>query len=245
VLKPGGRVLACVDSLTHGMALLAQQHQWPHLVDLPNADVVLVPWPDGTISRCYGTEQLNELFTTAGFQVSWIRPRTVFSSEAVAYLLGRDPGSFARLLNAELQSRSDDSVGDQLIVNAVLPRGDDPPGSPRVRGNYPSPRIPPGPGHAGELHAGELSAPAVAPGLAGDAAGGGGARFQPLVRHQVAAVHAVAVAAVIDPCQRRQHLRALRERGLHGCQVPVGLGQVRASVASLRGPAPDQRMFTL
>jgi hypothetical protein len=47
-------VLACVDSLTFGMALLAEQHRWPHLVDVPNADVVLIPWPDGTITRCYG-----------------------------------------------------------------------------------------------------------------------------------------------------------------------------------------------
>ena len=63
VLRPGGQVLACVDSLTFGMAVLAEQHRWPHLVDVPNADVVLIPWPDGTITRCYGAEQLRELFT--------------------------------------------------------------------------------------------------------------------------------------------------------------------------------------
>ena len=63
VLRPGGQVLACVDSLTFGMAVLAEQHRWPHLIDVPNADVVLVPWPDGTITRCYGAEQLRELFT--------------------------------------------------------------------------------------------------------------------------------------------------------------------------------------
>ena len=63
VLRPGGRVLACVDSLTFGMAVLAEQHRWPHLVDVPNADVVLIPWPDGTITRCYGAEQLGELLT--------------------------------------------------------------------------------------------------------------------------------------------------------------------------------------
>src|SRR5215472_6289154 len=60
VLRPGGQVLACVDSLTLGMAVLAEQHRWPHLMDVPNADVVLVPWPDGTITRCYGAEQLRE-----------------------------------------------------------------------------------------------------------------------------------------------------------------------------------------
>ncbi len=69
VLRPGGRVLACVDSLTFGMAVLAEQHRWPHLVDVPNADVVLIPWPDGTITRCYGAEQLGELFTGGGLEV--------------------------------------------------------------------------------------------------------------------------------------------------------------------------------
>jgi hypothetical protein len=118
VLRPGGRVLACVDSLNLGMAVLAEQHRWPHLVDVPNADVVLVPWPDGTITRCYGAEQLRELFTGSGLEVSWIRPRTVFSPQTVSYLLARDPGSFGRLVTAELSARSDDSVGAQLIICA-------------------------------------------------------------------------------------------------------------------------------
>jgi len=121
-------VLACVDSLTFGMALLAEQHRWPHLVDVPNADVVLIPWPDGTITRCYGAEQLRELFTGGGLEVSWVRPRTVLSPQTVAYLLARDPASFSELVNAELHARSDDSVGAQLIASAVkrqLPSGDD------------------------------------------------------------------------------------------------------------------------
>ena len=98
VLRPGGRVLACVDSLMFGMAVLAEQHRWPHLVDVPNADVVLIPWPDGTITRCYGDEQLRELFTGCGLEVSWIRPRTVFSPQTVSYLLARDPGRFGELV---------------------------------------------------------------------------------------------------------------------------------------------------
>jgi SAM-dependent methyltransferase len=118
VLRPGGRVLACVDNLTLGMAALAQQNAWPNLVDLPHADVVLVPWPDGTITRCYGVEQLRELFTAGGFDVSWIRPRTMFAPRTVSYLLARDPRSFQQLLSAELRSRPDDSVGDQLIISA-------------------------------------------------------------------------------------------------------------------------------
>lgn len=119
VLRPGGRVLACVDSLTFGMALLAEQHRWPHLVDVPNADVVLIPWPDGTITRCYGAEQLRELFTGSGLEVSWIRSRTVFSPRTVSYLLSRDPTSFSKLVNAELRARSDDSLGSQLITCCV------------------------------------------------------------------------------------------------------------------------------
>jgi hypothetical protein len=122
VLRPGGSVLACVDSLTFGMGVLAEQHRWPHLVDVPNADVVLVPWPDGSITRCYGAEQLRELFTGNGLEVSWLRPRTVFSPQTVSYLLARDPGSFGRLVTAELSARSDDSVGAQLIVCGRKPR---------------------------------------------------------------------------------------------------------------------------
>ena len=118
VLRPGGQVLACVDSLTLGMAVLAEQHRWSHLKDVPNADVVLVPWPDGTITRCYGAEQLRELFTSSGLEVSWIRPRTVFAPRTVSYLLARDPGSFGKLVMAELRARSDDSVGAQLITCA-------------------------------------------------------------------------------------------------------------------------------
>ncbi|HEY3877451.1 MAG TPA: methyltransferase domain-containing protein [Trebonia sp.] len=119
VLRPGGQVLACVDSLNYGMAVLAEQHRWPHLVDVPNADVVLIPWPDGTITRCYAAEQLRELFTSAGLEVNWIRPRTVLSPQTVSYLLARDPSSFAELVSAELRARADDSVGTHLIIGGV------------------------------------------------------------------------------------------------------------------------------
>jgi hypothetical protein len=132
VLRPGGRLLACVDSLTFGMAVLAEQHRWPYLVDVPHADVVLIPWPDGTITRCYGAEQLRELFTGSGLEVSWIQPRTVLSPQTVSYLLARDPSRFGELVNAELRARSDDSVGNQLVtycVKKLLPEAL-PPGNP-------------------------------------------------------------------------------------------------------------------
>ena len=119
VLRPAGRVLACVDSLVLGMAVLADQNHWAHLVDLPHAEVVLVPWPDGRITRCYGPDQARELFTGAGLTVNWIRPRTVFSESMVTHVLRRDPGSLAKLVRAELAAQSDESLGAQLVISAV------------------------------------------------------------------------------------------------------------------------------
>ena len=118
VLRPGGRVMACVDSLVLGMAVLAGQHRWAHLADLPQAEVVLVPWPDGTITRCYGPDQARELFSGAGLTVDWIRPRTVFSESMVTPVLRRDPASLPRLVRAELAARSDESLGAQLVISA-------------------------------------------------------------------------------------------------------------------------------
>jgi hypothetical protein len=119
VLRPGGQVLACVDSLVLGMAVLADQNHWAHLVDLPYAEVVLVPWPDGTITRCYGPDQARELFAGAGLTVNWIRPRTVFSESMVTHVLRREPGSLAKLARAELAAQSDESLGAQLVISAV------------------------------------------------------------------------------------------------------------------------------
>jgi hypothetical protein len=211
VLRPGGRLFACVDSLTFGMAVLAEQHRWPYLVDLPNADVVLIPWPDGTITRCYGAEQLRELFAGTGLEVSWIQPRTVLSPQTVSYLLARDPSRFAELVNAELRARSDDSVGTQLVAYCVKQP------------------LPPA---------------AVSLCLTGDAPGRGRAGFQPGLRDRAQAVDALAVAAVVDPRERGEHLRPLRHGCLHGRGVPVCLRQVRASIARLRTTTSDQVMFT-
>ena len=118
VLRPGGRVLACVDSLVLGMAVLADQHRWAHLVDLPHAEVVLVPWPDGTITRCYGPDQARELFSGAGLTVNWIRPRTVFSESMVTPRAAPRPRQPAQLVRAELAARSDESLGAQLVISA-------------------------------------------------------------------------------------------------------------------------------
>jgi len=134
VLRPAGRVIACVDSLVLGMAVLADQHHWAHLVDLPHAEVVLVPWPDGMITRCYGPDQARELFDGAGLRVNWIRPRTALSESMVTHWLRHDPGGLPKLVRAELAARSDESLGAQLVISASKPR---PAGRGRLGGSSP------------------------------------------------------------------------------------------------------------
>jgi hypothetical protein len=129
VLRPGGQLLACVDSLVLGMAMLAEQRRWAHLTDLVHAEVVLIPWPDGTITRCFGVSQLTELLAEAGLEVSWVRPRTVLSPSMVDHVLRRDPSAITRLVQAELaacQDRADglipaESFGISLLAAARKP----------------------------------------------------------------------------------------------------------------------------
>src|SRR5499427_5133069 len=111
VLRPGGTVLASVDSLVLGMAILAEQHHWVHLTDLPHAEVVLILWPDGTIIRCFGAAQFYDLLTEAGLEVTSIRPRTVLSPSTVDHVLRRQPGAMTRLVRAELQAGQDPAAG--------------------------------------------------------------------------------------------------------------------------------------
>lgn len=122
VLRPGGRVLLSVDSLVFGMALLAEQNYWAHLSDVPRAEVVLVPWPDGTITRCFGAEQLRELLGDAGLEVEWVRPRTALSPTTVEHVLTSDPAALPRLVRAELAATpTDESVGIHLVASARRP----------------------------------------------------------------------------------------------------------------------------
>jgi SAM-dependent methyltransferase len=129
VLRPGGRLLASVDSLVFGMAMLAEQRRWAHLTDLVHAEVVLIPWPDGTITRCFGVSQFTELLTEAGLEVSWVRPRTVLSPSMVDHVLRRDPSAITRLVRAELAACQDragglipaESFGISLLAAARKP----------------------------------------------------------------------------------------------------------------------------
>ncbi|MFA1544833.1 class I SAM-dependent methyltransferase [Actinomadura chokoriensis] len=119
VLRPGGRVLLCVDSLTLGLALLAERNYWAHLSDVPSAEVVLVPWPDGTITRSFSSHQLRELLADAGLDVEWIRPRTVLSPSTVEHVLAESPRALSRLVRTELNApRTDESLGIHLLASA-------------------------------------------------------------------------------------------------------------------------------
>ncbi|TQN30514.1 methyltransferase family protein [Haloactinospora alba] len=122
VLRPGGRTLLCVDSVVLGMALLAEQDYWPQLSHAPDADVLLVPWPDGSITRCFTAEQLTELLTGAGLEPEWVKPRTVLSASTVDTLLADDPRALGDLVEMELKAtESDDYVGVHLLASARKP----------------------------------------------------------------------------------------------------------------------------
>lgn len=121
VLRPGGRLIASVDSLVLGMAILAEQRHWAELTDLPSAEVLLIPWQDGTITRCFGAQHLRDLCTEAGLRPGPVRPRTVLSPSMVARVLQHDPSAMGRLVQAELTTAADESVGIQLVVTARKP----------------------------------------------------------------------------------------------------------------------------
>lgn len=136
VLRPGGRLLLRVDSLLLGMAELAQQQRWAELSDAPSAEVLLVPSPDGTITRCFWPEQLDELLTDAGLDVEWLRPRTVLSPPVVQRTLSEDPGMLADLVEAELSmppDRAGESVGIHLVASARKPADTHAPNAPPRR----------------------------------------------------------------------------------------------------------------
>ncbi|GAA1006752.1 hypothetical protein Aple_030230 [Acrocarpospora pleiomorpha] len=121
VLKPGGRALVCVDSLVLGMAILAEQNYWAHLCQ--TGEVMLVPWPDGSITRCFTSLQLREVLNDAGLEVEWIRPRTVLSPSTVDHVLGADGRSLSWLVRTELDAHpdDDDTVGIHLVASARKP----------------------------------------------------------------------------------------------------------------------------
>jgi SAM-dependent methyltransferase len=124
VLRPGGRMLLCVDSLLSGLSKLADLGQWAALADVPAADVVLVPRADGGVVRCFWPEELHSIFRDVGLEIDWIRPRTVLAEDSVTRALGADPGQLDTLVNTELglaHRRQGEWVGSQLVVSAGKP----------------------------------------------------------------------------------------------------------------------------
>jgi SAM-dependent methyltransferase len=122
VLRPGGRLLLCVESLVNGLSRLADQGRWAELADVPSADVVLVPTDDGSVSRCFWPEEIHEMLTGAGFDVDWVRPRTVLAEQTVVRALRVDAGKLTSLVDTELalaQRRQGESVGAQLVASAT------------------------------------------------------------------------------------------------------------------------------
>src|SRR4051812_32579624 len=122
VLRPGGRLLMCVDSLVSGLSRLADQGCWAELADVPAADVVLVPSDDGHVSRYFWPEELHGMLTDAGFEVDWIRPRTVLAEETVVRALRFDRTRMESLVATELglsRSRQGESIGARLVASAV------------------------------------------------------------------------------------------------------------------------------
>jgi SAM-dependent methyltransferase len=126
LLKPGGRLLLSVDSLLYGLARLAEQHRWPELADTNAGDVVLVPSgdddPASALTRCFGPEELHDLVDAAGFDVDWVRPRTVLPPDVVDHAVLTDPAVLPELVTSELSlagEREGESLGNYLALSAT------------------------------------------------------------------------------------------------------------------------------
>lgn len=123
-LQPGGRLLLSVDSLVAGLANLAEAGRWAELADVPAADVVLIPRPAGHITRCFWPEELHGMLGAAGFEVDWIRPRTVLTEQTVVRTLRQDASQLESLVVTELAlegHRQSESIGTQLLASAIRP----------------------------------------------------------------------------------------------------------------------------
>ena len=124
VLRPGGRLLLCVDSLVLGLARLADQGRWAELTDVPAADVVLVPTGTGGVTRCFSAEELESLIVAAGLEVDWVRPRSVLSEAAVERALAADPAVLPALVRTEMAlaaERAGEGIGIHLVASARRP----------------------------------------------------------------------------------------------------------------------------
>lgn len=122
LVRPGGRLLLSVDSLHFGLARLAEQHRWPELADAGQSDVVLVPTGDGGYSRCFGPSELREVATDAGFDVEWVRARTLIPPDVISYAVTHDANVLGDLIASELdlsQQHEDEPLGMYLALSAT------------------------------------------------------------------------------------------------------------------------------
>jgi SAM-dependent methyltransferase len=118
-LRPGGRLLLSVDSLVDGLARLAAMGSWAELADAPAADVVLVPDEDGTLTRCLWPEELRAMLVAEGFDVEWVRSRTILPRDGVEQAGER---ALEQLVETELElavERDGEAVGRHLVASAV------------------------------------------------------------------------------------------------------------------------------
>jgi hypothetical protein len=92
---------------------------------VPSADVVLVPDEEGAITRCFWPEELRALLADVGFEVDWVRPRSVLAPAAVERALARGgDGALKTLVRTELalaKDREGESTGIHLIASARKP----------------------------------------------------------------------------------------------------------------------------
>ena len=124
VLRPGGRLLLCVDSLVLGLARLAEQGRWAELADASQAEVLLVPTGDGRMRRCFWPEELTLCLQQAGLHVEWVRSRTVLGRAAVERAMHNDPRAMDELVATELAmaaGRVGEAAGNQLLASAYRP----------------------------------------------------------------------------------------------------------------------------
>ncbi len=86
---------------------------------------MLVPADDGTITRCFGPEELRSLLQDAGLVVEWVRPRSVLTPATVerALLQGGDT-ALQTLITTEVAlavEREGESTGLHLVASAQRP----------------------------------------------------------------------------------------------------------------------------
>jgi hypothetical protein len=83
---------------------------------------VVVPTVDGGYSRCFGPDELREVATDAGFDVEWVRARTLIPPDVISYAVTHDANVLGDLIASELhlsQQLEDEPLGMYLALSAT------------------------------------------------------------------------------------------------------------------------------